>query len=463
MRKIIIYLLVQSICILSIAQSYTSQSNPTLNFLYNNNIEVSQISNTDNMVLFPLVVGNKQAELKIIRNKKGLFALVNGTGQVYKASNLADNMITFTRIDSTKFFGHNFESINYSYKNIIYNFGGYGFWHANGQLSYFTEGGEWTIEKINEEYQTFNKLFSYNTKNNKIYFVEYPRTETHTNSTNNETRVIQFDLVNNQNQVLGLLNPKINFSWKYFRVNTPSLDGIISYDTGEIYLYQFNENKVFKLNSKGIKQKLGGKAGAETVNNFEYNGTLYYSYSNDTTLRTLKITIKDFTLLDYPIYIKDTQLNTYWIITILIGLFIFLGVGIFFIRKKKKNTTVQQADEPPIYETDLSSNEFSDIEKAIISKLIEKSTNNSYLNVEDFNAYLGIKKKTIEIQKRVRTEAINRINHKFNVNFSKETVFIERNRSNEDRRYFNYVINKENASIYLAVKHNNLPPSSTLK
>ena len=49
----------------------------------------------------------------------------------------------------------------------------------------------------------------------------------------------------------------------------------------------------------------------------------------------------------------------------------------------------------------------------------------------------------------MRTEAINRINHKFNVNFNKETVFIERVRTNEDRRYFNYMINKENANIYL--------------
>ena len=106
-------------------------------------------------------------------------------------------------------------------------------------------------------------------------------------------------------------------------------------------------------------------------------------------------------------------------------------------------------DEAPIYETDLSSNDFNDIEKNIINKLIEKSNNNSYFNVEEFNSYLGIKKKTIEIQKRVRTEAINRINHKFNVNFNQDTVFIERVRSKEDRRYFNYVINKENARTYL--------------
>ena len=71
------------------------------------------------------------------------------------------------------------------------------------------------------------------------------------------------------------------------------------------------------------------------------------------------------------------------------------------------------------------------------------------ITVDELNTCLGIKKKTIEIQKRVRTEAINRINHKFNINNNIETIFIERLRSNDDRRFFNYTINKINASIYM--------------
>ena len=96
-----------------------------------------------------------------------------------------------------------------------------------------------------------------------------------------------------------------------------------------------------------------------------------------------------------------------------------------------------------------NSNEFNTIESTLINKLIEKSNLESHLTVDEINSLLGIKKKTIEIQKRVRTEAIIRINHKFNVNFNLETTFIERKRSIEDRRYFNYIIIKENAKIFL--------------
>ena len=136
-------------------------------------------------------------------------------------------------------------------------------------------------------------------------------------------------------------------------------------------------------------------------------------------------------------------------LTCLVGLAALIGLGIYFAKRKKNILSVQLQDDLPVYNTDLTNNEFNEIERKIIDKLIEKSNNNAFFNVEEFNSYLGIKKKTIEIQKRVRTEAINRINHKFNVNFNKETLFIERVRTNEDRRYFNYMINKENANIYL--------------
>jgi hypothetical protein len=69
--------------------------------------------------------------------------------------------------------------------------------------------------------------------------------------------------------------------------------------------------------------------------------------------------------------------------------------------------------------------------------------------IRDRNLHLGVKNKSIEIQKKVRTETIIRINHKFNVNFNMDTVFIERVRSIEDRRYFNYFINEENINTFL--------------
>jgi hypothetical protein len=92
---------------------------------------------------------------------------------------------------------------------------------------------------------------------------------------------------------------------------------------------------------------------------------------------------------------------------------------------------------------------FNEVEKTLIYSIVDCSKNNQQFTVNEMNVVLGVKNKSIEIQKKVRTEAIIRINHKFNVNFNMDTVFIERVRSIEDRRYFNYYINDVNRKIFL--------------
>jgi hypothetical protein len=68
------------------------------------------------------------------------------------------------------------------------------------------------------------------------------------------------------------------------------------------------------------------------------------------------------------------------------------------------------------------------------------------------NFVLGLKNKPIQIQKTVRSETINRINHKFNTLFGIETTFIVRIKSANDKRTFNYSIDSDNIRNYLKQK-----------
>jgi hypothetical protein len=120
-----------------------------------------------------------------------------------------------------------------------------------------------------------------------------------------------------------------------------------------------------------------------------------------------------------------------------ISLYIIYDNGYF---KKSISEIPLKEEEDPI--------KFSPLEMTIIQLIIEKSNTQQYFTVNELNLHLGVKNKSIEIQKKIRTEAIIRINHKFNVNCQMDTVFIERVRSIEDRRYFNYYINDENAKMY---------------
>jgi hypothetical protein len=449
MKIIYTALLIILIPIVTTAQSYVIPTSPTLTYLYNSTNEISNITHTENLKLFTPNINEWRAKFKLVKNKSGLYAFIDGTGHVYKATNLNQNNITFTRIDSTLFIGYNFKSIFFSFKETLYSFGGYGFWSRNGQLAHFIPGSEWMVDRINKTYKTMNQFYSYQPAESKIYYVDFPWKEETTFNKSENYNVIEFDIAKKQNKFLGKLNPKKYYNHEFLSIDIPSLNGIINTSEGDMYLCNFSSNKVYKLTNLKIKDALIGKAGVEIQTTFEDEGKVYYSFMNDPTLRSISISMSDFKEEPYSLYIPVRDWMAIWIILASIGL-ISLSTFIFIYLKrrgKQAQTYLIQKDE--VYTADLNSNEFSSIESALINKLIEKSSNDSHLTVDELNSLLGIKKKTIEIQKRVRTEAINRINHKFNVNFNQETIFIERTRSVEDRRYFNYTINQENAKVYL--------------
>ena len=448
MKIISTTLLVLFLTISAKTQSYTIQATPLLTYLYNTKNEISVIHKTGKLELLPIKVGNVNAIFKLIKNKNGLFALVEGTGKVFKATNLNQSNITFTRIDSTHFSGNNFNAINFSYNGTIYSFGGYGFWNKNGQLSHFNEGAEWSIDKINVKFRTENWLFNYLPNKSKIYYVEFPWVDESTNFNHAETSLIEFDLLKKKNVKLGKLNNKINFHYNYFDINIPSLNASIAGGGNEMLLLNFSTNKVYTIINDKLKDELLNRSTSEIQTLFEDDGKIFYTYVNDTTLRSFKISMNDFKEEPYPIYITNSDALFPWLIIIPLILLTSVILILYFLKRKKKNIPVI-AEYEESYSLDLNSNEFNSIEINLISKLIEKSNLDSHLTLDELNLYLGIKRKPIEIQKRVRAEALNRINHKFNVNFNLETTFIERTRSDEDRRYFNYIINKENAKIYL--------------
>jgi hypothetical protein len=428
------------------SQSFTIPTNSTLKYLFNTKNEIGSINNTNDLYLFPYKVGANQAKFKLIKNETGLYALIDGTGQIFKATYADQNKMTFTRIDSTSFFGNTFESINFSHKNTIYNFGGYGFWQINGLLSHFSKNLEWNIDKINKTYFTINQFYSYQSKESKLYFIELPRISEYSFDKTYKTLVIEFNISKKENKVLGALNSKLDLTNSYFKIDLPSLNGIISSYNHEIYLYNFSANKVFKLTNSNLKDELIGKADKKLQTTFENQGKVFYSFNNDTTLRSFSISMNDFKEEPYLLYFPENNENYAWLI--ILGLFILAFILFAMIKRKRKNISFKTEKEQT-YTVDLNSNEFNTIESILINKLIEKSNNESHLTVDELNTILGIKKKTIEIQKRVRNEAINRINHKFNINFNRNTTFIERTRSFDDKRYFNYTINKMNSKIYL--------------
>jgi len=118
-----------------------------------------------------------------------------------------------------------------------------------------------------------------------------------------------------------------------------------------------------------------------------------------------------------------------------------LILAILYIRKKRSATNQFKENIEEINSSDI---EFNQIETELLKKMFSEQSESKALSVEEINSALGLSKKTLEIQKKIRTETINRINHKFKIIFNSEDELIERVRLEEDRRYYMYRINAKN-------------------
>jgi len=423
-----------------LTQSFTIDSNSVIQFLYNYPHKIGLISRTYN-VLSPIKIRNGFASVKLIKNEVGLFILINGTGRVYKAVSLINNSVTFDRIDSTEFYGNTFYSIDFSFNNTVYSYGGYGNYNNNGQLRYYNQENEWSIKGLNQELKVLDHLTNYLEEKSRLYFIEAPKIIESTGLKTTKYNAIALSIEKGENIILGEVNKRINISNAKLICDFKHMNGSLIIIDNETYLIDYENNKIYKLINKKIEALFISTLKNEYNTFFSIDSNIYFYNKDKNILSSILISKSDFKLEPYPLYgiVANYELIYTSLITILILVILFYTYKKFKTKKKEHKQVI---------ETDISSNEFNNIETALINALIKSSKNNSFLNVNEINEILGIKKKSLEVQKRVRSETINKINHKFNIKFNQKSTFIEREKSIDDKRFYNYIINLNNIKIY---------------
>ena len=436
-------------------QDFPIYNNGILNRLFEENrseLVIKNLEKTDQFI-------NQERPLDgygqfLIRNKTGSYILVDGTGRVYKASTKSNDTIYYKRIDSTHFYGYNGGAINFTYNDTIFSFGGGGFWRVNGQLRYYSEKyHEWDILPVNVEVPTTNALYYYDTLNSEIYYLQIPIINYATNISTQGYHIYKLNLKSRTNEKLGTINSKfINLFPTKFAYNFTQIHSLksvlVNFDGTNQYLFDFINNKAYKLNSPAIQKTFfGNSKRVYSINTFEINDWLYFTKSNDSSMQldSIKITMDDFIPMNTGFYEPERNTRLYY----KIGLFFLLViVGVlFYIRNRKKNHSIK--DENSLEFSDGSS--FKSNELDLIEKIYNRSLEGKSYSVEDINAALGLSKKSLEIQKKIRTETINRINHRFKIIFNTEDELIERIRLEEDRRFYKYIISEENGKRALSI------------
>jgi LPXTG-motif cell wall-anchored protein len=227
---------------------------------------------------------------------------------------------------------------------------------------------------------------------------------------------------------------------------------MFNFDGDHQYFVNYEKNEVYKLINPLIKDLFYGNSIIHQVcNSFAIGNKIYYTKIGDSAFNvySFDISMKDFVKEPYPFYESsfNNKPTTYAIGGLLI---LLIGGSIFYVIKKRKKTqsnleyinTLVNKDEDPM--------EFNLVELDLIKKMIVQTKKGSHFSVDDINSSLGINKKTLEIQKKIRTETINRINHKFKIKYNLNVDLIERIRSEEDRRFYKYIINENNGKMILS-------------
>lgn len=392
-----------------------------------------------------------------------MFFTILGTGQLYKATGLTQHEIQFARADSTKFFGYNFWSFDFSFHDSIFSFGGYGFWRSNGHLRYFNALNEWSILPLDNEFEHIYPYIFLEPESSNVYYIQTPHVNEATGKRIDTYKVFCLSL--NKKTVVQLGEVTAGFSKQLaegkYVYSIPSLKGLLFQNNTGFYLLQFEKNKIYKLKSKNVFDKILGKSQSEVTSVFEHSGKLYIYSINENSLRSVSISLADFDDTELPVYAKMKQGPGFLLLTIF-GISILI-ISAYFLRKYFRRINVIRRQLIPalsLPETDNAGSQplfFNEIEKSVINAFILHPEPEKILTVEDLNKILGLSKKSLEIQKKIRRELINNINYKFRIMFDQETDLIETERSHHDRRYFNYFIRKENIKLF-----NNKPINGNL-
>ncbi|MFY8204043.1 MAG: hypothetical protein ACOVJ1_07330, partial [Sediminibacterium sp.] len=92
-------------------------------------------------------VSNKLANgISLLKKKDKVYLQLLGSGRLYQIQKQGKGDYQFNRLDSTLYFGANFGSINFFYKDTLFKLGGGGFWKIIDYFTFYsTKTNEWEL------------------------------------------------------------------------------------------------------------------------------------------------------------------------------------------------------------------------------------------------------------------------------------------------------------------------------
>lgn len=387
----------------------------------------------------------KERGQQLLKSNDQLYLHFAGGGLLYQLQEFkeTDSLLLFKRLDHTQHDGYNFAAFLFSSSNEIYNIGGYGFWKSNGTLRKFNKKDrEWDVAPVNQEiFIPGIPSTNWFDQQSEILYTPYQQI-VNTGLSNKEEKnqiikdVYSLDLKNYQWEKLGKITDKAFELLQNSSIHTATTLGLLIATEDDVYLIDYGHNQISQIHNSSYAQSLS-RLGNQHLR-YYYQGKLYLYNTNNQQYDSLTINHSAFLITGNPIWEKKQP--WIWIIIGLIGVLVGGGILYNFIRKKKKpNYSPEQFGAP------IKIN-FTETERSLIKLLLEKYKEGNTATIHEINYVLGTKDKNMGMQKKVRSDVINSINEKYNYLSQDQTQLIQSFRSETDKRYFEYLIKKEQAN-----------------
>lgn len=386
----------------------------------------------------------------ILKTPTRTLLLLPGTGRVYELAIVSDSL-QLIRKDKTYFTGYNFQSLPFVLDTMLYSFGGYGFWRFNGELRVFMPTiGEWDAIHTNRyipkaiELESANNFHYIDATENTLYVSGPQFTEESIIQPENSPLYRKLFKLNIKKAAWEEIG-EIQVSSLKFIAYSPF--GLLCINNEEYQIVDIKQNKIFSISGK-TKEKLIHTPTSTSYQDIRLSyciGNMLYVGDMDNWMDSVYIDSKDLIDTGLKIYSPKTN-KTFFLLPVLF--IVVITISILFFRKKKINPISTQesitAPDTAIHLQSSITNEFlEEREKQLLYYILTQSQEGKLTSILQINELLGLNKRTLEVQKRIRTDMIGAINSKCKLLTQKEEPILSRNRSELDKRMFEYFVTPE--------------------
>ena len=449
-----ILILFLSVFIFKVSLSQKSEQYILLEDLLNSKapaeeISIFQMDGYPKMLFWPNDLVGPEAGIYrpdyLVKTTEGLFCLIDGTGRVYQTKAYGDSLV-YIRKDESNYVGNNFQHLVFSYRDSIFSLGGYGFWRWNGLLRNFNPKSlSWNVIPLNKELvvrQHFNAprgghWIDYSKGN--LYYVMKPYDREWLKGYmlpaafySDTTTVQKLDLKTKNWTRCGILTKdaldKLISAQRYGASPFGELIATLPLTEKRIYAFDYANNSIKLLASDKailISEFLHGqKTPKGKIISYWQDSALHLRTSMGLKL-DVELTEKDFQNSPIKIY-AESKFNSFRIYGFL-GLILIIGgfVGFYLYRlqaEKSKSKSIL----------------FDPIDHKIITTLLSRP--DFSITATELNELLGASSKSDDVQRKVRSESIKRINATWSRITGVEETLIKSHRMPSDRRMVIYAL-----------------------